>query len=128
MSIEAIEYTVRSTNLQADADFYCGFLGFEFEIDLIMGTGERKIALRSKAWPAFKIRFALNPGLYRSDPGMDLPALCLRMDDLQALRARLETAGVAMFGVSDHPYGSWVKVRDPSGNAITLSQHYHSET
>jgi len=50
--------------------------------------------------------------------------LTLMVDDLEAERARLETAGLSMPGIETADYTDIMRLRDPDGNLVVLA-HPH---
>ncbi|CAN5502796.1 hypothetical protein BH10BDE1_BH10BDE1_12600 [soil metagenome] len=123
----AIEYEIISSNLSLDIPFYCDYFDFEIQVDLVMATGERKVLLRHRTHSFFKIRFVLNPELYTNSQARDLPRIGFQIKNLANLKRRLRENGLTFFDESDHPYGSWAKIKDPSGNCIQLGEFFSEE-
>ena len=53
--------------------------------------------------------------------------LGFRVENLQLLKERLKADGFILFDESNHPYGSWAKVIDLSGNRSQLGELFNEE-
>ena len=118
MTVERTDFiSVPVTDLERSTAFYRDTLGLEQ-----IGTG---------AWPEFQL--GENASLYLLDPtniggqfeGPHTSAIALRVPDVEAARAELETRGVEFGGETfDTGVCRMAFFSDPDGNALMLHRRY----
>jgi catechol 2,3-dioxygenase-like lactoylglutathione lyase family enzyme len=109
--------------LDASLRFYRDLLGIPLVEDKDHGGGDRWISGEHAAlsWHAGAfLHFALyqSKGVITRDVQIGFP-----VDDLAAVHARLEAAGVAIIHAPrDEPWGRTSRYRDPDGNSVSLTE------
>lgn len=96
------------SNMARSVEFYAGVLGLS-------------AIVQSEYWTSFDLggaQLGLHPGM---EPGAGF-VVCLRTDDLNAARHRLEAAGVACGADHSTPHGTLFDFCDPDGNRLQLMQ------
>ncbi len=99
--------------------FYTDVLGLSVREDEPMGDSMRWVRL---ATPEGEATIAFVTWFPSMPPG-SAKGLMLRVDDLDAMVARLEQAGVPTAnGIETAPWGRFVQIDDPDGNGLVLQQ------
>ncbi len=115
MAVKRIVANIGSGDFEAARRFYGECLGMQAVMDhgwflLLAGEGQSSPQLG----------FATEGG-----SGAPVPALSIEVDDLDAVRERMEKAGIAFeYGPAEEPWG--VKrffVRDPFGRLVNILSH-----
>jgi predicted enzyme related to lactoylglutathione lyase len=100
-------------------DFYTDILGLTVQEDEPMGDSMRWLRL---ATPEGEATITLVTWFPSMPPG-SLKGLLLRVDDLDAMAARLEGRGVPTAnGIETAPWGRFVQIDDPDGNGLVLQE------
>ncbi len=106
--------------------FYCDTLGFEVHTDVPYADGWRWIFL---TLPGAETRLQFSRASQISY--IDLPALVLEADDVDAEAARLGAAGVTITGgPDDAPWANgvrWLMIRDSENNLVLLESFKEAE-
>ncbi|MFE1286264.1 VOC family protein [Streptomyces sp. NPDC058751] len=96
--------------------FYRDVLGFAVTADLDLPSGRWLQVAPEGAQTVFTLS---GPGMGAFTPG-EARGIMLVTTDVDADRARLAAAGVAVEGPDDLPWGRMASFRDPDGNGLML--------
>ena len=96
--------------------FYVDQLGFNADHDHTVSDDVRFVQLTP---PGSACSIAIGTGLTDAVPG-SVRGLQAVVDDAEAIRAELVGRGVTVSDVEVHPWGNFVHLQDPDGNAWAL--------
>ena len=98
--------------------FYTERLGFVADHDHVVSDELRFVQLTP---PGSACSIAIGTGVVESEPG-SVKGLQLVVADVEAARAELVGRGADVSEVQDFPWGSFVFLSDPDGNAWAVQQ------
>ncbi len=98
--------------------FYVDQMGFNADHDHRVGDGVRFVQLTP---PGSACSIAIGEGVTDAAPG-SVKGLQLVVDDIEAARSELIGRGAAVSDVQDFPWGRFVFLQDPDGNAWAVQQ------
>ncbi len=118
MSISKIQlFSVPVSDQDRAKAFYVDVLGWELVNDMQMGPDQRWVQVRPRGAETSVTLVTWFPQLA---PG-SLQGVVLETDDLEAEIASLEARGLHIpGGIEQAPWGRWVTLSDPDGNAFVL--------
>ncbi|HBF39952.1 MAG TPA: VOC family protein [Firmicutes bacterium] len=113
------------TDMQKSLKFYCDGLGFQKAFEIRDDKGNPWIEYVKVRQGQFIELFYPKGPLSKGDTaGLTYSHLCLEVDDIQEIAARLRSKGLTLdvepTQGKDHNYQCWV--RDPDGNRIEFMQ------
>jgi predicted enzyme related to lactoylglutathione lyase len=98
--------------------FYVEQAGFALDNDVTVSEGLRFVQLTP---PGSACSISIGEGITEMRPG-SLEGLQLVVEEIEAARAELAAAGVAVSEVQDFPWGRFVFFSDPDGNGWAVQQ------
>jgi catechol 2,3-dioxygenase-like lactoylglutathione lyase family enzyme len=104
------------TDVDRAKAFYVDQLGFNADHDHTVSDDVRFVQLTP---PGSACSIAIGTGLTDAVPG-SVRGLQAVVDDAEAIRAELVGRGVTVSDVEVHPWGNFVHLQDPDGNAWAL--------
>jgi catechol 2,3-dioxygenase-like lactoylglutathione lyase family enzyme len=104
------------TDVDRAKAFYVDQLGFNADHDHTVSDDVRFVQLTP---PGSACSIAIGTGLTDAVPG-SVRGLQAVVDDAEAVRAELVGRGVTVSAVEVHPWGNFVHLQDPDGNAWAL--------
>ena len=104
------------TDVDRAKAFYVDQLGFNADHDHTVSDDVRFVQLTP---PGSACSIAIGTGLTDAVPG-SVRGLQAVVDDAEAIRAELAGRGVTVSDVEVHPWGNFVHLQDPDGNAWAL--------
>lgn len=116
MKIEVVFLGV--TDVDRAKKFYVEQVGFHADHDQRVHEGLRFVQLTP---PGSACSVAFGEGVTAMAPGSQKGVMMV-VDDADATRERLLTAGVDVSEVDEQPWGRFVYFEDPDGNSWTLQQ------
>ena len=116
MRLELVAVPV--TDVDRAKSFYVDQLGFNADHDHKVTPELRFVQLTP---PGSACSIVLGLGVTEMAPGSQ-KGLQAVVDDVHAVRAALESRGVAVSPVDEQPWGAFVYFQDPDGNSWALQQ------
>jgi catechol 2,3-dioxygenase-like lactoylglutathione lyase family enzyme len=114
--LEVVQVPV--SDIDRAKDFYTEKLGFSDDVDARPSDDVRFVQLTP---PGSACSIALSSGVHQMAPG-SLAGLQLVVDSADAAREALLAAGVDVSEVQEFPWGRFVFLTDPDGNAWSVQQ------
>ena len=108
---------IRATDPEALAAWYQETLGLTFE-----GASEKSAVLPDTGSAYAVVALFPRDSSYLGDPNRQQAMINLRVDDLAAVYARLDTLGVAHDAIEDSEYGRFGWITDLEENRVELWQ------
>ena len=127
--MKAAQLIVRAhaPDLDASVAFY-EKLRFSVHKDAVIGDGRRIVQMSHADMSHLLLILREMPGAEAAAPAVpsefpeDIPVLfTLLIDDYDTWTEHLEAVGVPLVARASHPWGVWLIVKDPAGNAVSLS-------